>query len=156
MSRAGSYPFWGTDYRPCDGGCGSSGRSSARRVEEDCSPSDRVPVPDHERNSRQCTGEQIWLNTCTFLKCCVSAESVCMCVSGAGRGLTEGVQHEGPVLETAESEGGGTSGRFRQSSVGLLLHSAPGRVRSCEAHSRLDREEMALNVSGKTLIVCMC
>lgn len=73
-----------------------------------------------------------------------------MCVSGAGRGLTEGVQHEGPVLETAESEGGGTSGRFRQSSVGLPLHSAPGRVRSCEAHSRLDREEMALNVSGKT------
>lgn len=59
VSRGDSYSLWGTDHRPCDGGHIFSDRSSARCVEEDCSPIDRVPVPDITRNSRQCAGEQI-------------------------------------------------------------------------------------------------
>lgn len=64
---------------------------------------------------------------------------MCMYLFGAGRGFTEGVQHEGPVLETAASKGGGTSGKFRQNSARLPLYVLTGGVRSCEAHSKLDR-----------------
>lgn len=140
VSRDGSYPLWSKDCRPCDGGCISGGRSSARCVEEDCSPTDRVPVPDHKRNSRQCAGEQIEFsilmlhqNSGEHWKC------VYLCVFEADRHLTEGVQHEGPVLETATSERGRPGGRSRQSSVGLPLHSPTGGGRPCEAHSRLPR-----------------
>lgn len=78
MYRAGSYPLWGTDCRPCDGGCGSGGRSSVRCVEEDCSPSDHVPTCDLKRNSRQCAGKQILVLYLNVSKGCEHSKCVCL------------------------------------------------------------------------------
>lgn len=74
-----------------------------------------VPVTASQCLNIRETPDMVLVSKFVYIICfskAVRAERMYMCVFGAGRGFTEGVQNEGSVLERAEGKGGGTGGRF--------------------------------------------